>query len=450
MTSNRSSSRVPVAAPFVPVAPFAILATFVPLTLILGCGPDATETPPSHTVRDSAGITIVESGRPAWGSDEAPVVETDPVVSIGTLDGDPARQFNRVSGMAVTSAGGLVVGQMGPPPVLRWFDAGGALLRTAGGEGEGPGEFAQMTAVQAAPGDTILVWDPRLRRISKFSPEGVFASSLRWNAEESGFPGIFRLGPGPRAVYRMATGAGNPVPGRLDRDSMVIVVDPDAGRTGERTVIGPFPHTEYDVFEVDRPSGGGTVALGPAPFGASTSVAVGDSSIYVVEGRSWEFRRYAYDGRLDRIIRRSGSARPITPDVVEARLEAWLDGVNDEDARRRERARRDEMSLPDSLPVTDAAIVDPDGNLWVRHFTPHFSVQGPSTWSVFAPDGVWLGAVDTPPRLWVRGFLDDAVYGVYHDELEVEYVRRHRLAAPAVRRESRDPPLATAPARPSE
>ncbi len=405
------------------------LAAFISLTLIIGCGPDATETPPFHTVRDSAGITIVESMRPAWRPEEVPLVETDPEVSIGTLDGDPAHQFNRVSGMAVTSAGDLVVGQMGPPPVVRWFDADGALLHTAGGEGEGPGEFAQMTAVQTAPGDTILVWDPRLRRILKFSSEGEFVSSLLWNAEEPGFPGIFRLGPGPDVVYRMATGAGDPVPGRVYSDSMVVVVDPDASRTGERTVIGPFPHTEYDAFEVDRPSEGSTVVLGPAPFGASTSVAVGDSSIYVVEGRSWEFRRYDYHGRLDRIVRRSGSARPITPDVVEARLEAWLSGI-DEDARRRERARWEEMSLPDSLPVTNVAILDSDGNLWVRHFTAHFAMQGPSTWSVFAPDGVWLGTVDTPARLWVRGFLEDAVYGVYYDELGVEYVRRYRFTAP--------------------
>lgn len=421
MTSHRSATGAATGA--------AGLAVFVSLTVILGCVPDASETTPSHSVRDSAGVTIVESERPAWTPDETPVVETDPTVSIGTFDGDPAHQFNRVSGMAVTSKGDLVVGQMGPPPIVRWFDDDGALLKAAGGEGEGPGEFAQMTTVQTAPGDTILVWDPRLRRISKFSPEGEFVSSLRWNTEEPGFPGIFRLGPGTQAVYRMATGASAPVPGRVYRDSMVIVVDPDAGRIGERTVIGPFPNTEYDVFEVDRASGGSTVALGPAPFGASTSVAVGDSSIYVVEGRRWEFRRYDYDGRLERIIRRSGSTRPVTPEVVEARLEAWLDGV-DEDARRRERTRWEEMSLPDSLPVTDVAVLDPEGNLWVRHFTAHFSVQGPSTWSVFAPDGVWLGTVDTPARLWVRGFLDDAVYGVYHDELGVEYVRRYRLAGP--------------------
>lgn len=397
----------------------------------LACSPDPSRAQPSHTVRDSAGVTIVESTQPVWKPRETPVVDSDPEVSIGTLDGDPARQFNRVAGMAATSDGGLVVGQAGPPPVLRWFDDAGEPVHTAGGEGEGPGEFAQITFVEAGPADTILVWDPRLRRISKFSPEGTFVSSMRWNAEEPGFPGIYRLGPGRRAVYRMSTADGGPVPGWLYRDSMVIVVDPDATRTGERTVIGPVPHSEYNVFEVERPSGGSTMALGPAPFGASTSVAVGDSSIYVGGGRRWEFRQYDYDGRLERIVRRSGSARPVTPDVVEATLEAWLNGVEDEDVRRRERARWEEMSLPDSLPVTDVAILDPDGNLWVRHFSVHSATRGPSTWSVFAPDGVWLGTVDTPDRLWLRGFLTDAVYGVYFDELGVEYVRRYRLGVSA-------------------
>jgi hypothetical protein len=409
----------------------------LPLLLLLclvACTDEPTPGSPAHTVRDSAGIEIVESARPAWQPEEAWTVDPEPETSIGTVDGDPAKQFNRVTGMAPLANGGLVVGQLGPPPIVRWFDSDGEIVHAAGGEGEGPGEFAHVLKVEAAAGDTILVWDPRLRRISAFSPEGEFLASRQWDPEALIFPGVLRLGKDGFAVYRRVIDGGEPVPGRTYKESLEIVVDPDATRPGERTVIGPFAHAEYRAFTVETASGS-TVAMRPAYLGATASVAVGDSSIYVGEGVDWEYHRFGYDGRLERIVRRAGSARPVTPEVVDVALEASLADVPDEAARLRERRRWEEASLPDSLPITTDAHLDPAGNLWVRHYSLRFATQGPSRWSVFSPNGVWLGTVDTPDRLWVRGFLDDAVYGVYFDELGVEHVRLHRIRKPAAERE---------------
>lgn len=50
------------------------------------------------------------------------------------------------------------------------FDSAGTFLRTVGGMGEGPGEFRAVSLIQASPGDTLLVFDPRLRRLTILSP----------------------------------------------------------------------------------------------------------------------------------------------------------------------------------------------------------------------------------------------------------------------------------------
>lgn len=48
-------------------------------------------------------------------------------------------------------------------------------------------------------------------------------------------------------------------------------------------------------------------------------------------------------------------------------------------------------------------------------------------WLVFGPDGEGLGGVDIPPDLEVWQIGRDFVLGVWRDELEVEFVRRHAL-----------------------
>jgi hypothetical protein len=48
-------------------------------------------------------------------------------------------------------------------------------------------------------------------------------------------------------------------------------------------------------------------------------------------------------------------------------------------------------------------------------------------WTVFSPEGRALGSVVTPPGLRVLEIGRDYVLGVWQDELDVEYVRMHRL-----------------------
>ena len=108
---------------------------------IAACGGDGT--PPSieaSTVRDSAGIRIVENAAPR--SPERARLSAEPVVEIpgdGPPDEtplDPVSVFQTESGLIVVGDGN----QSGWDAMLV-YDADGNFLREIGGSGEGPGEL---------------------------------------------------------------------------------------------------------------------------------------------------------------------------------------------------------------------------------------------------------------------------------------------------------------------
>ena len=73
------------------LAPLAA-ALLLPLA---ACGGDAAAAGP--TVRDSAGISIVQNEVPAWRKGHEWRVSAEPVTDVGVADGDPNQQFARVS-----------------------------------------------------------------------------------------------------------------------------------------------------------------------------------------------------------------------------------------------------------------------------------------------------------------------------------------------------------------
>ena len=83
------------------------------------------------------------------------------------------------------------------------------------------------------------------------------------------------------------------------------------------------------------------------------------------------------------------------------------------------------MPLPKIIPVFSRLLVDDVGWLWAELY--RFDVRQPLRWLVFGPNGEGLGSVDMPPGLQVWQIGPDFVLGVWEDENEVEYVRRHVL-----------------------
>jgi len=80
-------------------------------------------------------------------------------------------------------------------------------------------------------------------------------------------------------------------------------------------------------------------------------------------------------------------------------------------------------------------VSEPDGGLWIGVHDPDlFASEADrplSGWAnaldVFERDGRYLGRIPLPEGFTLRVVTEDALYGMWEDELEVPFARRYRL-----------------------
>jgi hypothetical protein len=400
------------------------------LAVLAGCGgaPDTGASAAGPLVRDSAGIRIVENrpaerrGGPGWRLADRPLFD------LGGLEGPAETQFFEIGDGTLLSDGGFVLAGYGSYD-LRRFAADGRHLWTAGREGDGPGEFEGLTSVTAGPGDTLLAYDFRQRRISRWDPDGGFLDSRQLaDAEGPGFPFVETLLPDGRAVYTWRTFAldGLPPEGEIRRDTLEVRVAVPG--ESEATRIGRFPGPETLIMRQSETAQGMRLISGSPPFARSTHVAATSDAIWVGDGAEPVVRRFGFDGALQAIVRLPVATRPVDEAMVRRGLAAQLESAEDEEERDLARQRWEELPVPEALPFFEALETDATGNLWVRAF------QAPGdekrTWHVISPDGTWLGSLDVPDRYGPLAIGRDAMLARYADELDVEHVQLREILRP--------------------
>ena len=98
------------------------------------------------------------------------------------------------------------------------------------------------------------------------------------------------------------------------------------------------------------------------------------------------------------------------------------------------------MSFAEFFPAFSTFEIGYEGSLWVQpvrspadlsdeeiqryNFVEDFGASG---WDVFDRSGRYLGVVTMPPRFQPRLFHGDEIYGVWRDDLDVQYVVRVRV-----------------------
>ena len=412
-----------------------------PLLLSLAaCGGDVGSAPEQRmgfVVRDSAGIRIVENHGRAWPESESWSVGAEPLFILHGSDGGPENRLLDPTSIDVDSRGRIIVGdgnQVGWDAVLV-YDSLGRFQFQAGRDGQGPGEFSQLWWASSYRGDSLVAFDMSGDRLSVFSPEGVFARTIRVPAlqVERGAPGTFGYTAGADAAY----GDGYFLAylrGTLDIESgpgpawyrhLLLRLSPD----GEAwDTLG--------TFEISQQYWSGTTQeqLWFAPIAVT---AVGSDELYFGRGDSFEIGRYDSRGRLTRLIRRAHEPRPVT-DELRGQLHDWY-----LDLTRSSREVNDQMleqfteqfesgRFAETLPPYSAILLDDEGYLWVEEFRWILPAERSPTvsatqWSVFRPDGVWLGNVETPAGFILRKITAGRALGFVIDEFDVKEIHVHAL-----------------------
>src|SRR5688500_17314878 len=115
-------------------------------------------------------VSVVLSRAQHAAAQAAPIaVQPSARLTVGE-EGDSLREFDRVVTPFLMPDGRLVV-PLGSANTIRVFSADGRFLNSLGRRGAGPGEFTALNAAWAR-GDTIEAFDRRLRRITRFLPNG--------------------------------------------------------------------------------------------------------------------------------------------------------------------------------------------------------------------------------------------------------------------------------------
>lgn len=378
-------------------------------------------------VRDSGGIEIVENGAPTRGARVR--VSQAPVVTIGVTEGQDAYLFGRIVGATRLPDGRIVIAD-GQSLDLRVFDPEGDFLNRSGGKGEGPGEHQSIDRI-FRQGDTLIVLDNRVGRLTRVLPDGTVVEVLpiEWIPFSYVLNGRTTSGrslPGVRGVFadgsilatqRIQSGPAQ-IETRISRSELTLRrIDL---RTGAAQSVGLFRATEDFIYL--HPDGSFT--FGDAPFGKPGLLAITGDRFYAGDGEGFEIEEHTSDGTLTRIIRVCELPDPVTEREYEAYVQDLIEPLEGLGRELEEIAHRG-LPRPEFAAPYMALHVDPTGRIWVRDFT---FVGMPQRWRVLDRDGRWLSDVTLPADVDVLEVGDDYVLGRVRDEFDVERVEIYEVS----------------------
>lgn len=390
------------------------LATTPVILLLLAAGcadaPDPELATP-WSERDSAGITVVgnrvgDLGDGGWSVGEAPLLV------IGGLDASEETQLFQVDGATRLADGRLAVGVSGTHEV-RVFSPEGALVARFGAEGDGPGEFRDVTLLGRFGTDTLVVFDASAQRISHLTPDQGYLGStaLTWSGQGYAVgrdlldDGSVLIGGGMSfsSSEGFPTGVIRPLStfGWVQRDGVT------ERALGDFAAAGMFA----------RASAQGFMARG-LPFTPVTGVTPGPGGVWLGTGERWEVAFYDLGGALKRVVRTDAQARPVTPAMRAAYIEDEVAGASSENEARQIRDLLAEMPFPEAMPPYEILASDALGYLWVA--APLAPGETLRTWWVFDDRGHLVAQVATPPRTRVLEVGEDYLLGLTLDDLGVE------------------------------
>lgn len=406
-----------------------------------GARPAAAQRWAHVSIRDSAGVPIVRNGAGgAWRAGDAWRLSDRPLLDVGSVDGPPATRLHRVRDAVRLSDGRVVVADAGSGEI-RYFGDDGRPVRRAAGAGGGPAEFTPfaggatgLSAIGRLPGDTVAAFDLVAGDVVVFGPEGGFVRSVPLEAPDRGSPGRVRAvgwtGDGTLAALTIGGYGDVGLGASIRRGTSVLYFFGPDGRVSAagREYAGDEMYSSIRRGEED---GQFTVtSVSVDPFLRTLAADVGDGRVAVGSTDVYRVDLYGPDGRLRRVVRGPGGARPLDEGTVEAWLEEKLADAEDPAARKRYRRAADPSVLPDSLPAFESLLVDRGGRLWVREYRPP-GARGPARWSVYDRRGRRLGEVEMPAALEPFEIGEGYVLGLWRDELGVEHVRMYGLRKPS-------------------
>lgn len=317
----------------------------------------------------------------------------------------PEAELTSVISLDADSRGWMYVANMFQQSVTV-FAPDGKELRRIGRRGSGPGEFRAVKDVQVLPGDSLLVYDPQLARVTVFAADSSRPAYVVNLADR--LPGMppFHLWRAPATgVYLaqfqagFAFGPGNRVEPR--RDS-VALLNADGS---VRTRLASFASAPFLVA--------GT-SITPHPFGIRMVARLdARGRTLLVRTDSLAVTAYSPGGEREGAFGYRVDPRPVTREDGQRALEA----MGEQGKQMFERVLAD--SLPPRWPVVTDVRTDDRGRVWIALAGP---LNEPVEWAVFSAGGRYLRSVFLPPGSTLHAIRAGRAYTARADSAGVPRV----------------------------
>lgn len=367
--------RLAIAASFALLPPVAVASW--------GCEAGGSSGTGGPVVRDSAGVRITT--HPAPGSWEAPVSLTEEL-RVGGMDGPPERLFSSIAGGWIGSSGDVVLVDRQAREVRR-FHADGSVLGSHGREGEGPGEYQWIRAVDACRPDGFTVFDIDWT-MSHYDDEGSFVTERPFRLEDG------------RTPYGLA----------CDRSGRTAVIASDStwlrqGLFAAMTRLRVLDVEGRQVADLGERLGverwGQPTQIGPHPAGRALRFGFMGEELVATDGSFFGFERWGPAGELLGIVR-IDVPPPDVDSLADAYMEASLARAPDASVRNRWRTSIEAMEWPDTAAFFSDLLVTDD-----RVLVQEISFGGVGRWFLFEGDGTPRGYLPLPPGARLLHARDD-------------------------------------------
>lgn len=304
-----------------------------------------------------------------------------PTMVVGRIKDDLRNELWAIRDALLTQTGKLAL--INPVDELRLFDTNGTVLWTKRGRGQGPGAIESAAQLANFRGDTLYLFDQRLRRVTVLDENaGVvrtknLASS---NAVCCLADGSVLVRPREELNYRPLAN----VPEHVTWSSLSterprtgaaeIVIAPEneiphpAGSVGGRdifTVRGSDPSISIGPLrEYHKDMSGHLLATGRSrPFARSAIVRAAGNAIIYARSDSLEYRVYSPTGELIRIVRSTVTPVPVTAGDLEAARVVFMDADYSAKTMRIFASTFERLEHPATMPAFGRVSAEQDGTV---------------------------------------------------------------------------------------
>ncbi|WP_420441919.1 hypothetical protein [Candidatus Palauibacter sp.] len=360
---------------------------------------------------------------------------TEEVFTVGSVVGDDWDTFGSVQAVGFDERANLHILDSQSARVLV-VGPDGSLIRTVGGQGEGPGEFN-------SPGGLIVARDGSytvtgLAQIDLLNPGGEFVRRITMDPMTTAVLRADLALPDGRLVTPMILRIGADEEAGEGRPIYALPLDGAAVQV--LYTAWELPGEDEDLVDSESSSAGMVMRMsaGRAFEPPLALDMLTDGRLALVDSIGYRIKLIASDGRVTGTVERPIAPLPVDERIMEAERERYRETTASllESGRRAnlsfpvqfEREGAEELAFADEVPVIAGIKVDWEDRIWVERRGPTGDDDGPT--DIVTPGGGYIGTlppegIQTPNAFGPGGLM---AY-IETDELDVQTVRVIRLVA---------------------